>query len=53
MIRTILGQLLATLFLASLFGTLGGCNTIEGAGKDIQKGGKVITDEASKIKNKM
>ena len=53
MIRRILGPLLATLFLAGLFGTLAGCNTIEGAGKDIQKGGKVITDEASKIKNKL
>lgn len=53
MIRKIFAPLLATLFLASLLGALAGCNTIEGAGKDIQKGGKVITDEAGKIKNKM
>jgi len=53
MIRRIVVPLLATLFLASLFGTLAGCNTIEGAGKDIEKGGKVIKEEAREIKNKM
>lgn len=51
--RAMLGRLLAMLFLAGVFGSLGGCNTIEGAGKDIQKGGKVITDEASRVKSKL
>jgi len=37
---------MATLFVAGLFGTLAGCNTMKGAGKDIQQGGKAITDEA-------
>ena len=46
MIRKIVAQLLATLFLASVFGTLAGCNTMEGAGKDIEKGGKALKDEA-------
>jgi entericidin B len=46
MIRRIVVPLLATLFLASVFGALGGCNTVEGAGKDIQQGGKAIKDEA-------
>ena len=46
MIRRIVVPLFAALFLASLFGMLAGCNTMEGAGKDIQQGGKAITDEA-------
>ena len=50
MIRTILTPLLATLFLASLFGTLAGCSTVEGAGKDIQQGGKAISEEAREHK---
>jgi predicted small secreted protein len=29
---------------------LTGCNTVEGAGKDIEKGGKAIKDEASENK---
>jgi len=33
--------------LATLF-ALGGCNTIAGAGKDIQKGGEKIEDAAKK-----
>ena len=53
MIRRIIVPILATLFLASLFGTLAGCNTIEGAGTDIQQGGKAITNEAREQKNKM
>ena len=46
MIRSILASLLAALFLAGTFGTLAGCSTMEGAGKDIQQGGKAISDEA-------
>jgi len=53
MIRKIMVSLLATLFFAGLFGTLAGCNTIEGAGQDIQQGGKAIKDEAREQKNKM
>jgi predicted small secreted protein len=53
MIRKIIASLLATLFFAGLFGTLAGCNTIEGAGLDIQQGGKAIKDEAREQKNKM
>lgn len=40
-------SLFATLFLA---GTLAGCNTVEGAGKDIEKGGKAVKDEANEHK---
>jgi predicted small secreted protein len=52
MIRKIFVQLLAVLFVAGAFGTLAGCNTMEGAGKDIQKGGKAISDEAREQKDK-
>jgi predicted small secreted protein len=52
MIRKILASLLATVFIAGAFGTLAGCNTMEGAGADIQQGGKAIQDEAREQKNK-
>jgi len=52
MLRRIFASLLATLFFASAFGTLTGCNTVEGAGKDIQQGGAAISDEAKEQKNK-
>lgn len=43
--------LLATIAAASLL--MAGCNTIEGAGKDIQKGGEKIEDAAKNTKEKM
>ena len=52
MIRKFIAPVLATLFFASLFGTLAGCNTMEGAGADIQAGGKAIKDEAREQKNR-
>jgi entericidin B len=52
MIKRIFAPLLAALFFASFFGTVAGCNTMEGAGKDIQQGGKAITDEAKEQKDK-
>ena len=51
MIKRIFVLLLSTLFLASTAVTLTGCNTVEGAGKDIQQGGKVIKDEANEHRN--
>jgi entericidin B len=53
MISKFIAPLVAALFFAGLFGTLAGCNTIEGAGTDIQQGGKAIKDEAREQKNKM
>lgn len=50
MIKRILPPLLAALFLAGSFGSLAGCNTVEGAGKDIERGGKAIKDEAREQK---
>ncbi len=49
MIKRFLSPLLAALFLAGSVGTLGtlaGCNTMEGAGKDIEQGGRAIKNEA-------
>lgn len=42
--------MLTTLFLASTVAALTSCNTVEGAGKDIEQGGKAIKDEASEHK---
>ncbi len=46
MVKKLLASLLPTLFVAGAFATLAGCNTVEGAGKDIEQGGKAIKDEA-------
>ena len=51
MIKKLCAWLLTALFLAGAFGTLAGCNTVEGAGKDIQQGGAAIKDEAREHKN--
>ena len=51
MIEKIFMPLLAALFLAGAFGSVAGCNTVEGAGKDIQQGGQAIKDEAKEHKN--
>jgi entericidin B len=46
MIGKIFMSLLATLLFAGSLGSIAGCNTVEGAGKDIQQGGAAIKDEA-------
>jgi predicted small secreted protein len=46
MIKRILTALFAAVFFAGFLGTLAGCNTVEGAGKDIEQGGKAIKNEA-------
>ena len=50
MIKKILSPLLAIAFLAGIFGSLAGCNTVEGAGKDIEQGGRAIKNEARENK---
>ena len=35
------------------FGMLTGCNTIEGAGKDMERGGEKVQDTAKDVKQKM
>ena len=43
-----------TALLAAAFMTLlAGCNTIEGAGKDIERGGDKIQDTAKDVKRSM
>ncbi len=46
MIKRIFALLLAALLFVGFFGTLAGCNTVAGAGQDIEQGGKAIKDEA-------
>ena len=50
MFNKIFTSLLAALFVAGLFGSIAACNTVEGAGKDIQAGGAAIKDEARENK---
>ncbi len=33
--------------------SISGCNTIQGAGRDIERGGQAIQDEAKEAKQKM
>ena len=50
MIKRFVSSLMAAIFLAITFGTLGtlaGCNTMAGAGKDIEKGGAAIERKAN------
>ena len=47
----IVRKLTAALCLALMFGSLAACNTVEGAGKDVQKAGEEIEDAAQDAKN--
>ena len=51
MIRNFFALMLVTLLLVSTAAALSGCNTVAGAGKDIEKGGGAIKDEANEHKN--
>ena len=46
MVKKLVSTLLATAFVAGAFATLAGCNTIQGAGKDIERGGEKVQQEA-------
>lgn len=50
MIKSIIASLLTVLMLIGAAATVSGCNTVEGAGKDIQRGGAAIKDEANEHK---
>jgi len=50
MINKIFTSLLAALFMAGLFGSIAGCNTVEGAGKDVESAGKAVKNEARENK---
>ncbi|MFP5418806.1 MAG: entericidin A/B family lipoprotein [Gammaproteobacteria bacterium] len=42
-----------TVFIASLLALMAGCNTVAGAGKDIERGGEKVQDAAQDVKQKM
>jgi len=44
---------LVALILLVAIGGLSACNTIEGAGKDIQSGGDAVSDAARDVKKEM
>ena len=48
--KRLLALALAATFALPSFALLSGCNTVEGAGKDIQKGGEKIKEEARENK---
>lgn len=48
-----LQRILATLMLLGTLGAIAGCNTIEGMGKDIERGGEMTQDTAKDVKNSM
>jgi len=50
MIKRILISLGTTAYLIGTLAILTVCNTVEGAGKDIEKGGKAVKDEANEHK---
>lgn len=52
MIKKILFTVLAAGFLTAGLGSIAGCNTIEGVGKDISAGGNEIREEANENRRK-
>jgi len=48
-----LKKILSSLILAVLFGSIAGCNTISGLGKDIERAGEATQDTAADVKRKM
>ena len=45
-------KFITLMLLVSIAGLIG-CNTIEGAGKDIQSGGEAVSDTAKDVKRDM
>ena len=44
---------LAALFMLISFGLLAGCNTMEGVGRDVERGGEKLQDTAKDTRQKM
>jgi len=44
---------LLALLMSSAFAVLVGCNTVEGAGKDLERGGEKVQDKAQDVKEDM
>ena len=43
-----LRKFLATLMLLGMLGAISGCNTMQGLGQDIERGGEKIQDKAAR-----
>ena len=41
-------RILAALMLLGMLGTIAGCNTMQGFGKDMERGGEKIQDKAAR-----
>jgi entericidin B len=50
MFGKIFRRVVVALFLASAFTTMTGCNTMHGAGRDIERGGEKIQDAADEAR---
>lgn len=46
-------KLVLVLATLGMLGTIAGCNTIEGMGKDIERGGEATQDTARDVKKSM
>jgi len=46
-------QKLAAIFALLMMGVLTGCNTVQGAGKDIERGGEKIQSGSKNVQEKM
>ena len=51
MIKALIIRAMAVVVFAGTFAALGGCNTVAGAGQDIQDGGRAIKNEAREHQN--
>lgn len=49
--QTMMKKLMAVLMVAGLVGGLAGCNTIAGAGKDVERGGEAVQGAAHDVQN--
>ena len=46
-------SILAILALIGVFGSLAGCNTVDGMGKDLERAGEATSDTARDVGKKM
>lgn len=46
-------KILAIAFMVGILGTVSACNTVAGAGKDIERGGEAVHDAAKDVQKKM
>ncbi|HEY9097410.1 MAG TPA: entericidin A/B family lipoprotein [Thiobacillus sp.] len=44
---------LLTILITSVFVVLAGCNTVAGAGKDLERGGEKVQDAAQDVQKQM